>query len=81
MFDVIKYDGYFDFGWIQFSFVIRGTATNCKSFEMDPPTKQMIRYVFVNSIVSCEISKMVVSKKQDSWPKFNIPKGNYYTTS
>ena len=49
MFDVIKCDGYFDFGWTQFSFVIRGTATNCKSFEMDPPTKQMIRYLLVNS--------------------------------
>ena len=49
MFDVIKYDGYFDFGWIQFSFVIRGTATNFKSFEMDPPTKQMNRCIFLNS--------------------------------
>ena len=44
MFDVIKYDGYFDFGLIQFLFVIRGTVTNCKSLEMDPSTKQSIRY-------------------------------------
>ena len=43
MLDVIKCDGYFDFGLIQFSFVIRGTATNCKSSEMDPP-KYKVKY-------------------------------------
>ena len=45
MLDVIECDGYFEFGWIQFSFVIRGTTTNCKSFEMVPPTKKIIGYL------------------------------------